>query len=191
MTDGDAGFEGRREEIRQENAGLLEEFAAWLGDEDVGDKAIDRHVVNVDLFVNQFLPNGDSPLPAAEGPRRVAAFLGGWLARNALWIDADAIRRHADSLRQFYAFMHRTGRVDDVAHEAIVQEIRARLPHWVALAETEEEPLADDDEDTDSGHEVELRVRRSRPKAPRGPRPMPRGGNERRRPDRAGQAAAE
>lgn len=186
MENGDAGYETKRDEIRQENAGLLDEFSAWLDEEDVGRKTIDAHLVNADLFVNQFLCNGELPATAAEGPHRVGAFLSDWLPRNAIWIDADTIRRHADSLRHFYAFMHRTGRIADAAYEALLKEIRAGLPQWVAVAENDEEPMADENDDPDAEWAAEGRARRSQSRGPRDPKQPPRGGVHRRRPDRSG-----
>ena len=47
-------YEIKCEIIRQDNSHLLEEFMVWMRREQLTEKTIQKHVNNIDLYINEF-----------------------------------------------------------------------------------------------------------------------------------------
>ena len=133
-------------EIRAENAALLQQFSAWLASTGLSAKTVDRHVANVDFFVNEYLLYDDAVRPA-EGWHRIDSFLGYWFIRKAMWASPASIRSNAASLKKFYAFLQEMGIVDVVAVEAIHESVKEGLPEWIATVKRYDDPSITDMEE--------------------------------------------
>ena len=133
-------------EIREENAALLEEFAAWLASRGLGAKTVDRHVGNVGFFVNQYLLY-DGAVRPQDGWHMIDSFLGYWFIRKAMWASPASIRSNAASLKKFYAFLREKGIVDIVVLEAVRETVKVGLPEWIATVDRYDDPSITDSEE--------------------------------------------
>ena len=130
-------------EIRAENAVLLDQFAASLTAGGLSAKTADRHVANVDFFVNEYLLYEDAVRPK-DGWRMIDCFLGYWFIRKAMWASPASIRSNAASLKKFYAFLREKGIVDTVALAAVREAVKSGLPEWVATVKRYDDPTITD-----------------------------------------------
>ena len=93
-------YERACKRIKKDNAELLEQFGQWLSEMGLAEKTVQRHVENVDLYINSFLLYEDA-IPAKEGTSRISMFLGYWFIRKAMWASPSSIRENAASLKKF------------------------------------------------------------------------------------------
>ena len=131
------------EQIRRENARLLDDFVALLRRQRLAPRTINRHRDNVEFFINEFLLYEDAKRPA-EGIGEVEAFLGDWFIRKAMWSIPRAIKSNATSLYKFYAFLAALNRVTPAELAELKQTIARRLPEWQARCERYSDPHIDD-----------------------------------------------
>lgn len=55
--------------LRKQNEALLNEFSSWLRKSNLKDKTIDKHVDNIDFYINEYLLYED-PTEAKDGVYR-------------------------------------------------------------------------------------------------------------------------
>ena len=109
------------ERIRASNTELLDDFAAWLRGSDLTAKTINKHINNVDFYINAYLLYEDTIEPQ-EGARSVSMFLGYWFIKKAMWASAASIKSNAASLKKFYIrpsrtmWLQETQRIDHTVH---------------------------------------------------------------------------
>ena len=143
MSDHYEQWERACKEIRSENAALLEQFSTWLSSSGLSTKTVDRHVANVDFFVNEYLLYDDAVRPK-DGWHMIDSFLGYWFIRKAMWASPASIRSNAASLKKFYRFLHENGIVDKVTLEAVRETTKTGLPEWLATLARYDDPDIDD-----------------------------------------------
>lgn len=129
--------------IRDENDGLLTEFAAWLRQANLKDSTIKRHVENIDLYINDFLLYEDA-IEAKDGTDEIGMFLGYWFIKKAMWSSPAQIKANAASLKKFYTFMNEKGLVDDEALADMKEQIKEEMPEWLGTMERYDDPAIDD-----------------------------------------------
>ena len=108
MMDDYAQYKKDCERIRAENKELLGEFENWLQDANLSEKTIDRHIRNVDFYINEFLLYEDATA-AKDGALDIGFFLGYWFIKKAMWASTASIKSNAASLKKFYTFLHQNG----------------------------------------------------------------------------------
>jgi len=136
-------YEKECKAIRQENVRLLEEFAVWLQAKSLATSTVEKHVGNIDFFVNEFLLYED-PQPAAEGAPDIGMFLGYWFIRKAMWASQASIRSNAASLKKFYRFMFEQGRVAEGELDLLKATIKDEMPDWLETLSRYDDPSIED-----------------------------------------------
>ncbi len=127
-------YEAECERIRESNEVLLGDFKDWLRDSGLADKTIDKHVENVDFYINEFLLYDDVVEPQ-DGADEVGMFLGYWFIRKAMWASESSIRSNAASLKKFYTFLHERGMVEEDDLDLLKEEIKEEMPEWLETLE--------------------------------------------------------
>ena len=127
------------ERIRQDNEKLLDEFDDWLIEAKLSNKTIQKHVGNVKFYINEYLLYDDAR-EASEGVYSVDGFLGYWFIRKALWASPSAIKENAASLKKFYTFMQKTGRVSEEDLQHLKNTIKYGVPGWIGRLERYDDP---------------------------------------------------
>ena len=146
MTDDYKEYERACQVIREENSGLLEEFASWLRAKGLSEATVRRHHRNIDFYVNVFLLYEDAT-PAKDGVYKVWMFLGYWFIRKAMWASATSIRSNAVSLKKFYQFMLELGCIDRETLADLRAKIKVGLPKWLETMRRYDNPSIEDPAD--------------------------------------------
>ena len=143
MSDDYEQYEFECERIRESNEELLADFEAWLRASGLTAKTINKHVRNVDFYVNAFLLYEDAIEPQA-GVRSVGMFLGYWFIRKAMWASAASIKSNAASLKKFYAFLQERGLVSRDELNYLKKTIKREMPEWLATMARYDDPSITD-----------------------------------------------
>jgi len=123
-------YETECKRVKENNAIFLNGFQRWLEAKNLSAKTIDRHVSNIDFYINDFLLY-EEPLEAAEGVSRVNDFLGYWFIRKAMWASPTSIRKNIASLKHFYAYMNKIGQITDADFSDMKEEIKEGKDEWI------------------------------------------------------------
>ena len=124
-------YEIKCKKIRKQNEALLNEFASWLRKLNLKDKTIDKHVDNIDFYINEYLLY-EEPTEAKNGVYRASMFLGYWFIKKAIWSSPAQVKSNAASLKKFYTFMLEKGLIDKEDLENLKETIKEEMPEWLA-----------------------------------------------------------
>jgi len=126
-------FEERVAKIKAENDKLLVSFSEWLEDKGLASKTIDRHVSNMEFFLNHYLLG--EGFDAREGLDEVCCFVGDWFLRKALWANKSTVRSYRATFKKFYKFMLEKEQVDPEDYEILLADIKEEMPMWLEAVE--------------------------------------------------------
>lgn len=133
-------YEAKAEEIRKQNEQLLVEFQQYLIDKQLSTKTINKHVPNVDFYINQFLLH-DVLVEAKEGVPFISEFLGYWFIEKALWSSVAQINENATSLKKFYTFLYERGDIDKETLDELKDTIKEEKPEWLETMQRYDDPF--------------------------------------------------
>ena len=122
------------EKERVKNKKLLEEFSNWLKESGLTKKTINRHINNVNFYINEYLLNYDLT-EAKDGIDEIDMFIGDWFIRKAMWSSRAEIKANATSLKKFYTFMNEKGLVEDIELKELKIAIKMGMPEWLKAME--------------------------------------------------------
>lgn len=124
-------YEKECKRIRQENNLILSRFATWLRKKQLSEDTIQKHVGNIDLYVNQFLLY-EEVIEAKDGASEIGMFLGYWFIRKAMWSSVNQIKSNAASLKKFYTYMCEIGQTAQERLDDLNEAIREEMSEWIA-----------------------------------------------------------
>lgn len=90
--------------IQETNDLLLELFEEDLVKSGLKEKTINRHLSNVDFFLNEFLLRAGA-LPMEKGISMLDEYLGNFFIRKCMWSTPANIKTNATSIKKFYKSM--------------------------------------------------------------------------------------
>ena len=128
---------------REKNKKLLEEFSDWLKESNLTEKTINKHITNVDFYINDYLLYY-SLTEAKDGIDEIYEFLGDWFIRKAMWSSKAEIKANASSFKKFYTFMQNRGLIEDTELEELKSAIKMYMPDWLESMENYENIVYDD-----------------------------------------------
>lgn len=143
MVDDYEQYEIECERIRESNAKLLDDFAAWLRQAGLSSKTIKKHIENVDFYINEFLLYEDAEEPS-EGVGSVGMFLGYWFIKKAMWASATSIKSNAASLKKFYTFLYEREMVSKEDLDLLKETIKEDMPEWLETLARYDDPTITD-----------------------------------------------
>jgi len=138
-------YESDCKKIRIANQHVIDEFQKYLKAKKLSDKTIDKHVSNVDFYINDFLLY-EEPLKPHEGVDKLGHFLGFWFIRKALWASVTSIKENISSLKHFYTYLHQTGEVSLEELHEMKQVIKENKDEWLETLKAYDNPDIDLDE---------------------------------------------
>lgn len=141
-----AQYEKDCERIRAENEELLSEFENWLQHANLTEKTIDKHIGNVDFYINEYLLYEDATA-AKEGALEIGFFLGYWFIKKAMWASKASIKSNAASLKKFYTFLHEKGEVKKEDLDILKETIKEEMPEWITTLRRYDDPSITDMEE--------------------------------------------
>jgi hypothetical protein len=128
--------------IKNENKILLDRFEEYLRNKKLSRTSIDKHIGNVDFFINDFLLHYE-PIAAKDGSSQVGCFLGDWFIRKAMWASVTSIRENITSFKKFYQFMFE---IDEIPKDDLVEleeEIKECKDDWLENLRKYDDPDVD------------------------------------------------
>ena len=134
--------------VREINALHLSGFEKWLENCGLSAKTVERHVSNVDFYINDYLCYYDAS-DVQHGCYSAGSFLGDWFIRKAP-SSCTAIKSFATSFKKFYAYLLAVNVVEPRDYDALCRDIKDGLPDWLdAMRRYDDmlDGLCDDDQD--------------------------------------------
>ena len=134
--------------IRSDNKDLLKAFADWLSEQGLAEATINRHLSNIDFYINEFLVYS-YPLTPDSGMDGgiVSMYLGYWFIRKTSWASKSTLKTNAASLKKFGEFLYQRGMIDQEDRDSIIDTIREEMPSWQATLARYDDPDLTDMED--------------------------------------------
>lgn len=118
------------EKTRKENEQYLEIFKKDLQTQGLKDKTIEKHIFNIDFYINDFLNYYDiQNMP--EGCYDIDTFLGDWFIRKASWSSSANIKANAASIKKFYKSMLDHGFVKLEDYNFLCLTIKEDMERWL------------------------------------------------------------
>ncbi|MBR3318085.1 MAG: hypothetical protein IKG21_09755 [Atopobiaceae bacterium] len=136
-------YERACDERRAENEEYLNEFEEWLKAAGLSDKTIQRHIHNVDFFINAYLLR-EKAYGMEEGCARMDDFLGYFFIRKCTWSTPTTIRQNATSFKKFYKCMLEKGHIARASYDVLLDDIKTCMPTWLASCEDFNNPSDDE-----------------------------------------------
>ena len=134
-------YEKSCDEIRKENAALLGIFEDYLVDKGLSQKTVNRHIENVDFYINDYLLYSDA-LPMEDGVSRVDDFLGYFFIRKCMWSTPGTIKSTTASIKKFYKCMADNGRIPKDDYDYLCRVIKDNMSEWQSDCEQYNDPDA-------------------------------------------------
>lgn len=131
-------------EIRETNDEYLDGFEVWLMNKGLSQKTIDKHISNVDFYINEFLCRYDAQ-DVTHGCVSIDTFLGDWFIRKAP-SSCTGIKDNAAGIKKFYEYLLERNIVmlDDYVY--LCATIRDEMPSWLSTMRRYERSLYEDDD---------------------------------------------
>ena len=139
-------YKAECDKIREFNNNLLDEFKKWLKRSKLKAKTIQRHIENVDFYINEFLLY-ESAVEAKDGADGIGMFLGYWFIKKAMWSSTAQIKSNAASLKKFYTFLYEKGEIEKEDLDDLKKRIKEDMPEWIATMERYDDPSITDMEE--------------------------------------------
>jgi hypothetical protein len=130
---------------KEENHAFLIGFTRYLKNKKFAKRTIDKHVRNIDFYINDFLLY-ESPKKASEGVSQLDYFLGFWFIRKAMWASPDTIKENIASLKHFYSYMNKIGQVTEKEVFNMEEEIKECKSHWIETVKKYDDPDFDSED---------------------------------------------
>lgn len=135
-------YEAECEKRKEENHTFLIGFTRYLESKKVSKKTIDKHVNNINFYINDFLLY-ESPERACEGVNQLNYFLGYWFIRKAMWASPTSIKENITSLKHFYTYMNRIGQVTEEELLDMKEQIKESKGEWIKSVIQYDDPNVD------------------------------------------------
>ncbi len=119
-------------ENKERNKKYINEFTEWLKEKGLSPKTINKHVSNVELYVNDYLNYYDIT-KMEDGARCVGSFLGGWFIEKCMWASRTSIKENAASLKKFYQCMSERGYVKIEDYKDLCEEIKESMDDYLEM----------------------------------------------------------
>jgi len=138
-------FEAECEKRKKENHTFIIGFTRYLENKKLSQKTIDKHIYNIDFYINDFLLY-ESPQQAAEGITELNYFLGYWFIKKAMWASPTSIKENITSLKHFYSYMNKIGQVSNEELAAMKVAIKESKDEWIETVQKYDDPNIDIEE---------------------------------------------
>ena len=119
-------YELKVKENDKRNEKFLSIFESWLNSQKLSEKTINKHMLNVILYINNFLNYYDA-IKMEEGIREVYSFLNDWFIRKCLWASDSSINEMATSIKKFYKCMSENGYVKPEDYKVLCRIIKENM----------------------------------------------------------------
>ena len=133
-------YEEKCKLIKQENESLLEMFEKDL--EGLNQKTINRHLTNVDFYINTYLLREDA-YDFTHGIWDIDEYLGYFFIRKCMWSTPGNIKSTAASIKKFYQCMLKQEMIQKADYEYLCETIKDNMWKWQSDCEMYNDPDAE------------------------------------------------
>lgn len=133
-------YEEKCKQIKQENESLLEMFEKDL--EGLNPKTINRHLTNVDFYINTYLLREDA-YDFTHGIWDIDDYLGYFFIRKCMWSTPGNIKSTAVSIKKFYQCMLKQEMIQKADYEYLCETIKDNMWKWQSDCEIYNDPDAE------------------------------------------------
>ena len=133
-------YEEKCKLIKQENESLLEMFEKDL--EGLNQKTINRHLTNVDFYINTYLLREDA-YDFTHGIWDIDGYLGYFFIRKCMWSTPGNIKSTAASIKKFYQCMLKQEMIQKADYEYLCETIKDNMWKWQSDCEMYNDPDAE------------------------------------------------
>ncbi len=137
-------YEAECDKIQAENQILLDAFQESLEAKKLSKRTVNRHVSNIDFYINDYLLYEEPQQPEA-GVICLNYFFSDWFLRKAMWASAASIKENITSLKKFYGLLKETGRLKPDEYLDMLQEIKESKERWLENFREYDEGIASSD----------------------------------------------
>ena len=122
-------YEKECKKIRKDNDEYLKLFEEDLTNAGLSPKTINRHISNVDFYINEYLLR-EEPLSMDYGTSRLDLFLGDFFIRKCMWSTPGTIKSTAASIKKFYKCMADHNKIEKSDYDLLCSEIKENMEQW-------------------------------------------------------------
>ena len=118
------------ENVQNENAGYLLWFKDYLIDQGLSLKTVDRHLKNLDFFLNEFLTSG-GVRRMEDGLFAMDEYFGSYFMSHNKKASVGSLKSNAESIKKFYLCMFEHGKVTSSEYVVLCRDIKEGMPGWL------------------------------------------------------------
>lgn len=118
-----------KENIKR-NEKFIKEFSEWLEEKGLTNKTINKHINNIDLYINHYLNYYDIT-KMEDGICSVYSFLSGWFIEKCLWASQTSIKETSASIKKFYNCMCDKGYVSKEDYKSLCDVIKDNMDEFL------------------------------------------------------------
>lgn len=111
---------------QKRNQKFIDEFENWLKEKKLTPKTINKHIGNIDLFLNDYLNYYDVST-MEEGIFDAVFFLKDWFIRKCMWVTVTSIKEMTSSLKKFYQCMSEKNYVSVEDYKEMCSELKNNM----------------------------------------------------------------
>lgn len=144
------------------NEKYMKEFSDWLNAQNLSSKTINKHINNVDLYINDYM-NYYEVTKMEDGVNMAYDFFNDWFIRKCLWVTNNSLKETATSVKKFYHCMCEKGYVDAEGYKFLCLTIKNNMDVFretlYEFDNFDDEDYDDDEDykDDDNNKEFDLR----------------------------------
>ena len=121
----DIDYDQQADQIRAENAVLLEGFETWLKK-----KTVRKHLGNVSFYIDHYLLYDDIVRPH-DGLSAVNGFFNWFFPHKAMWSSVATAKETVAGLKKFYRYLTEVGLVEASEYQEFLAEAKSEMPEWL------------------------------------------------------------
>lgn len=125
-----SSYEKDLEKNTKRNETFIEEFENWLKNKNLTPKTIRKHIGNIDLYLNYYLPYYEVT-KMEKGINKAYSFLNDWYIRKCLFTSKTSLKETAASIKKFYQCMSEKNYVDIKDYKELCSEINENMDDFL------------------------------------------------------------
>jgi len=114
----------------ERNKKFIEEFKKYLTEQGLVLKTINKHISNIDLYLNEYL-NYYETTKMEDGIYEVDTFFSDWFIRKCMWATKNSIKETASSIKKFYNCMQKLEYIKKEDYKQLCEEIKENMEYWL------------------------------------------------------------
>lgn len=137
------------EYIKGRNNEYLEEFKCYLEQSNLSNKTIEKHLSNVDFYINTYLTREYETLEdwdLEDGCYSIDGFIRYYFIRKCMWSSPSTIKENIASFKKFYKFMLQKGCISKEAYDIMLETIKGEKDNWILACNKFDNGIIDYDE---------------------------------------------